>query len=1188
MIASAYPKQRRIAERLAGQEIFVTGATGFLAKVFVEKLLRCVSGLGKIHLLIRPGSDGHSAEQRAVRELFGSSAFERLRASLGPGFERLCREKINVVSGDLTLERFGLSQDDYDALARRVTLVVNSAATVTFDEQLDVAIALNIAGAQRLLEFARDAGNAPMLHVSTAYVSGVRQGDIPETILSDGHTVASYIASRDPNNGLPEQGPMDLDDALQTLRDLVVQANHRYADRRSARRQELIRVGMEYSQKRGWNDTYTFTKWLAEQLLARDRGDVPLVLYRPAIIESSYDEPAPGWIDGLRMADPLILVFGRGKLTEFPALPDAELDLIPVDLVANGMIATLPVGRSSPSLQVFHCSSSARNPVLLRVLLEYVGEAFRRRPMRDAKGRPIRIPNPGLANKERFVKKWESRLRRTRRLRSLLKSRSFAQRLRKRLASLEAQINQLLYFTNIYSPYTHLKCRYRDDRLRAVYEALDAEDREEFPCDPARIDWRDYIVNRHVPGVRHFVLGSGMELEAPMLAAHEAVADEAPDAPPPMQVLAALRGASIYEVFENAAKTYPSRIVLQVRREGRWVRYSYADALATTAAIARRFAEYGLTHGDHIGLISENCPEWGLTYLAAMRCGLTVVPLDVQLPPGEAVAMARFADVRLICTGHSNFEALQAAVNEENPDRSIDIVKLDRRFVPPPGASRDPGPDPVAVTDDEIASIVFTSGTTLAPKGVMLRHRNFLANARSLVHAQPIHSNDQFLSVLPLHHVFEFTGGFLVPIAYAATVTYVEQLSGPEIVSTMQATGTTVMMVVPKLLKAFHDAIVNRVENSGRLTRLLFRVIGRLSDWSGGRLGPMLFDRVHKQFGGRLRMFVCGGSALPVWLFQAFERMGLPVYEGFGLTETAPVITVSPVGAARAGSVGLPLPEIELDIRNQDSRGVGELWVRGPTVMAGYYKNEAATREMIVEGWLRTGDLCRCDADGFLYVTGRVKDIIVSAAGKNVYPDEVEVYYAGLPHVKELCVLAMPNRDGIGDSVDAVMVLDLESVADVDRSAIEAEVRRAVAQRSERIPSYQRIQNIHFWTSDLPKTATLKAKRNLIAGQLAAHEQPGESDHQRAEISPTAGGSASFERVSANEAWVRELLARLTMRPPSMILPESNLLLDLGVDSLMKIQVFSEMETHFGVELSDQISARVGRVSDLVAVIGQR
>ncbi len=137
MIASAYPKRRRIAERLAGQEIFVTGATGFLAKVFVEKLLRCVSSLGKIHLLIRPGSDGHSAEQRAVRELFGSSAFERLRASLGPGFERLCREKVNVVSGDLTLERFGLSQDDYDALARRVTLVVNSAATVTFDERLE-------------------------------------------------------------------------------------------------------------------------------------------------------------------------------------------------------------------------------------------------------------------------------------------------------------------------------------------------------------------------------------------------------------------------------------------------------------------------------------------------------------------------------------------------------------------------------------------------------------------------------------------------------------------------------------------------------------------------------------------------------------------------------------------------------------------------------------------------------------------------------------------------------------------------------------------------------------------------------------------------------------------------------------------------------------------------------------------
>ena len=1146
----------------------------------MEKLLRAVPDIGGIYLLVRPRSDGTAAEQRVRREVIGSNAFDRLRAALGPGFEKRCNDTINVISGDLVLPRFGLSEGAYQNLTEQVTLVINSAATVTFDERLDLALGLNILGPTRLLQFAKDCGDVPLVQVSTAYVSGVQTGDVPEELIPCGHTVASYMASRD--GASARGGAFDLDATVAELERIIAGVKRDHADNAGECRRRLIQVGMDYAQRHGWHDTYTFTKWLAEQLLARDRGDVPLVIFRPAIIEGSFDEPAPGWIDGLRMADPLFLAFGRGNLAEFPADGDVPLDLIPVDFVSNAMIATLPVGRTGPALEVYQCGSSARNPVPIRQIAEAAEEAFRRRPMRDEAGRPIRVAHLKLVSRQDFIARWRGRLRRAQQLRSLLKSIRLAGRLRRRLSSAEARIAQLIYFVKIYTPYTHLNCRYLDDRLRVVYDAMHPADRELFPFDVTRIDWREYIVHRHVPGVRHFVLGSGTELEAPMLAASQAVEDEAPDAPPPMQVLAALRGESIFDVFENAANAYPKRIALQVRREGRWVRYTYADALATTGAIARRFAEYGLEKGDHVAICSKNCPEWGLTYLAAMRQGLTVVPFDPQLPVRDVIAMSRFADVKLICAGVDAAEALRGAIDDDGSGGRIPVVELNATFVPPPRTARDPGPEPAAVTGDDLASIVFTSGTTVTPRGVMLRHRNFLSNARSLVHVQSVHADDQFLSVLPLYHVFEFTGGFLVPIANASTVTYAEQLSGQEIISLMQATGTTVMMVVPRLLQQFRDGILREVDAAGRFARVLFPVLGWLSDVIGDEGGQALFARVHKRFGGRLRLFVCGGSALPEELFHFFRRLGFPVCEGYGLTETSPVVTVNPAGGSRAGSVGLPLPEIELEIHDQDATGVGELWVRGPSVTAGYYKNEQATQEVMPDEWFRTGDLCRRDADGFLYVTSRLKAVIITAAGKNVYPDEVEVLYAGLPHVKEMSVLRMPSRDGIGDSVDAVMVLDLESVPDVDRSAVEDAVRRAVGRISERLPSYQRIQNIHFQTADLPKTSTLKVKRHELAGLLRTR------DFGEALASQPVTRARPHVGEDGNDAWLYETLSRLTGRPVAQIHPEANLLLDLGVDSLMKVELLGEIESRFGFRVPEQMTMRIGRVGDLSTLIAER
>ncbi len=1166
---------QRIRDRLAGQHILVTGSTGFLAKAFIEKLLRYVDTIGGIHLLVRVRSDGTSARQRVMREVIGSHAFDRLRAALGEGFERLCEEKLHIWAGDLTTERLGMPKETYDSLRRQITLVVNSAATVTFDERIDLAIELNTLGPPRLLRLARDCGGIPFLHVSTCYVCGLRSGTVVE----------DFSAPEPARETLPrnaDTGSFDLDGLVEAVRAEAAELRHRLGADSEMCRRELIDAGMRRARSLGWNDTYTFTKWLGEQLLIRDRGDLPLVIFRPAIIEGSFEEPMPGWIDGLRMADPIIVAYGKGKLKEFPGAPGIAIDLIPVDFVANAMIATLPVGRGWRSgLCVYHCASSERNPLRLEVMRDSVMKAYRKRPMSDDNGRPIRPGPLRLVDHEAFLNQWRKRQRRLERLQRILHAVGIRGRRYRRLSGMVRQIEQLTYFAKIYTPYTHLNCRFADDALRGVAERLHPEDRVSLPYDPQRIDWEDYLVNRHVPGLRSFVLGLGGEPTPRILAGSDWEPAEHGQEPE------ALHGANLFDVFQRAARRFPDKSGLQVRREGRWVRYTYEEALRATGTILRRFAERGLKPGDRVVICGDNGPEWGLTYLAAMRGGLTAVPLDPQLPPGEAWAAARFAEAKLMCATPSTFGGLSGARKEDDAP----IVQLREPFIPKPGASRDDAPEPVAVDDTAVASILFTSGTTVSPKAVQLTHHNLIANAGSLVKVHRIGPADQLLSVLPMYHVFEFTGGFLVPLSAGATITYVEQLKGPEILSAMQTTGTTIMLVVPRLLKMFHDAVQQAVRASGIFRRTAFRILGVLSAWTGHGFARRFFRSVHRRFGGSLQMFVCGGSRLEPDLFEAFRRLGFAVYEGYGLTETAPVLTLNPPGRAKAGSVGPAVPGVEMEVRDQNLEGVGEVWVRGPNLLKGYLKNPEATAEVLVDGWLRTGDLGRLDEDGYLHLTGRSKDLIVTAAGKNVYPDEVEARYRDLPYVNELCVFGMPADDGLGDAVHAVVVLDSQTTAELDRSSKEREVRLAVAGIGERLASHQRIATLHFWNHDLPKTSTLKAKRGLIREVVTA-ERTAEAGAAEEMIEGAGGDVAASGRGPAdtgpNADIVRGILSQHGRHRHGSVGADMHLQLDLGIDSIGKLEVLSELEARFGVQVNGETASRIARAGDLFRLVADR
>jgi len=1163
---------QRIKDRLAGHKILITGSTGFLAKAFVEKLLRSVDTIDSLYLLVRPRAGGASPAQRVKRDVLGSPAFDRLRASLGDRFSELCDRKIHVVNGDLTRERLGLSPDDYASLTKTITLVVNSAATVTFDERLDLAVDLNTLGPSRLLRFAKDGGGIPFLHVSTCYVSGQRSGDIVE----------DFTAPETAREKLPrdqESGEYDLDSLVQSLQAQAQAVRHRLGADTEACRKELIDLGMATARSFGWNDTYTFTKWIGEQLLVRDHGSIPLTIFRPAIIESSYEEPAPGWIDGLRMADPMLIGYGKGKLGEFPGCPELPLDLIPADFVANGMIATLPVGDERPEgVALYQCASSAAKPLILSSLSRYLQRAYKKRPMlEDGKRLTYRVPFQ-LVPTNRFLKQLARKQKYVTWLRKLFEKFHAGRRRVRKYNGILRQLEQLAYFAKIYTPYTHLDCRFVVDALDAVAEKLHPDDRAEFPFNVKAIDWEDYIVNRHIPGVRSFVLGIGSEPSG-------RIASELANVDTSVAKLT-LQTTSLFDVLQRVAEQYPDKHAIQIKRENRWLRFTYKEVLQTTGTIMQRFQERGLVPGDRVAISGVSSPEWGISYFAVMRAGLTAVPLDPQLPPNDVWAATRYAKVKLILAGPSTHAALAGS----RADTDAEIILMSRPFIPPPGASRGEMPAPVISDGNDIASILFTSGTTVAPKAVPLTHRNFLANASALVDVHPIFPNDELLSVLPMYHAFEFTGGFIVPLACGATITYLDQVKGAQIKAAMHATGTTVMLVVPRFIRMLHGAITGQVAAAGRVKRNIFRLLGWLSDKSGRRFGSTLFAPVHKSFGGRLRMFVSGASRLDPELFESFQRMGFDVYEGYGLTETSPVLSVNPPSSALMGSVGPMLSNVDAEVRNQNADGIGEVWVRGPSVMSGYLDNPEATDEIIQQGWLRTGDLGRFDSRGYLYLTGRSKDLIITPAGKNVYPDEVEARYREVPFVKELCVFGMASEEGSGDAVHAVIVVDRGAGADHDRSSIEREIRMSVEEISESIPSHQRLAVLHFWDREIPKTTTLKAKRNLVRDMVQQECDAPTTARGKHELSINDGDedqSMASQNPAVFEA-VQQILASQTKMSPEKIRRPMHLLLDLGLDSIGKIDVIGTVEARFDMRIDEEKSAQISRVSDILSAIGDR
>ena len=515
-----------------GKTLLVTGTTGFLGKVLLERILRQLPHVCKIVLLIRPNSNHNSAasaRNRAHTEIFNSSIFNRLRSFYGTRFDGFIREKVEIIAGDLTRPDLGLPADV--PKLDEVDLIVNLAALVGFDERVDHAIRSNSLGPYHLLNYAKRFRNPTMLHVSTAFVHGPRSGSVPEQILEPDTAPAPMDIDGDPfcvereiDRALRLAESVESESRTPSARsEFRFQAKaHRTTGQvpnnseleLSAERKRQQWVGKTLSQEGfsrsrhyGWFDTYTYTKAMGEQLLVKSRDGLNVIILRPSIIESSLREPEPGWIEGFQTSTPILFGYGKGEIPDFPGNPDSFIDFIPVDFVVSAILAGLAVGTDGRNPSVLQVASSSENPLRLEQLMGYTREYFSRFPMRTGTGLVLQPwKYSGRGKFKWWLKVSQKILRAAVTLNDRFAFCPGAARLNHKLSVRRMHLERLEHLSRLYTDYMRLQCQFSTDNTRRLFQSLNSEDQMRFSFDTSAIDWRKYVQEIHLPGVRRHVI----------------------------------------------------------------------------------------------------------------------------------------------------------------------------------------------------------------------------------------------------------------------------------------------------------------------------------------------------------------------------------------------------------------------------------------------------------------------------------------------------------------------------------------------------------------------------------------------------------------------------------------------------------------------------------------------------------
>jgi long-chain acyl-CoA synthetase len=535
---------------------------------------------------------------------------------------------------------------------------------------------------------------------------------------------------------------------------------------------------------------------------------------------------------------------------------------------------------------------------------------------------------------------------------------------------------------------------------------------------------------------------------------------------------------TLKDLLLNSTAKFPEVVALQIRGDLGYRKYTYKDVRRLAGGLISYLRSIGITKGDRVVLLSENRPEWGIAYLSIVGMGAIVVPLDSLGTEFDLKGIIKHSESKAIITSSKFLDMMR--------DAGLKMLSMENDFE---GVASHGGEDfGFDVEPDDVASIVYTSGTTGIPKGVMLTHGNLMSNMARTMELFDIGPTDRLLSVLPIHHTLE-TAAFLAPFYCGAGITYAESLKSFKLLKNMQEIHPTILVGVPMMFQLFYDGIMREVDEKSIVVKILFKVMLGVSRLFRSvlhiNIGRALFGTVHRSFGGSFRFFVSGGAAISVELLKNFDCLGFPIIQGYGLTESSPIIAANTLTDNKFGSVGHPIPGVTVKIVN------GEIVATGPNIMKGYFKMKEETDKILKDGWLYTGDVGFMDNRGYLYITGRYKDVIIASNGVNVYPDEIEFELNRVPYIKESCVIGKKIVQGVkkgSEEVFAVVLPNIEYFTKMGLSTQEDAVHSAIAESIEklndRLPLYKRISAFSIQNTDFPKTSTKKIKRFAVKKEM--------------------------------------------------------------------------------------------------------
>jgi long-chain acyl-CoA synthetase len=662
---------------------------------------------------------------------------------------------------------------------------------------------------------------------------------------------------------------------------------------------------------------------------------------------------------------------------------------------------------------------------------------------------------------------------------------------------------------------------------------------------------------------------------------------------------------TFYDRFLECAQRWPNNIALELQRHDHIESCTYGELHSWAESVSRWIIENHFAPGSRLAILADNHPRWVATYLGIIASGCVAVPLDTALHDDQVVKLLKDSGTSAVFVDAKHVPVTRRAVTElkvglilTDPDRMTAqtgddhfLANLPEIFKSSPGSVK-----PVPVKTDDLASLLYTSGTTADPKGVMLTHGNFLGEVEAVFNWVDIGPNDALLGLLPLFHVLALMANLLLPLVKGSRVVYLETLNTTELLKALQERNITAFAVVPQFFYLIHERIFQEIKKRGPVTQKIFSamvLLNRTLRKVGINAGPILFGKIHHTLGPKMRYLATGGSRFDPAIAQDFYDLGIDVMQALGLTETAAAIYVNSPDDIVIGSCGKAMKGVEgkiIDPQPQEDGGpaVGELAVRGPVVMKGYWNRPDATAAVMKDGWFLTGDLGYFDSKGHLFLTGRKKEVIVLSNGKNVYPEEIEAHYLKSPFIKEIAVMGLEGKPGEErDRLHAVIVPNFDELR--KRKIVNAKevIRYDIEGLSSQIATTKRISSYEIWQDDLPRTTTRKIKRFEVQKRVQANQAKKLSDDSElpAEKPLSAEETAWLEQPDVQRGL--KIVRETSHSAPLNLRPTHSLELDVGLDSMQRVEVLSRLEEELGGNVEESRLAEIYTIRDLIDAVLQ-